>query len=195
MAIGSSIIGHGRWRITVTGQGNHAGTTSMSDRHAPVAVAAHITLAAQKAARSTPSARATVGRIVPVPGGTNVIASSVDVWLDVRHPDDDVVRGLVRTIVEETGEVVAQEGCSVPVREESFSPTAHFATGLRHHLTRVLPDTPILDTGAGHDAGVLAPFAPTAMLCVRNPSGVSHSPEEHAEPDDSPKRSRPCWQT
>lgn len=185
VAIGSSIIGHGRWRISVTGQGNHAGTTLMSDRHDPMAVAAHITLAAQKAARSTPSARATVGRIVPVPGGTNVIASSVDVWLDVRHPDDDVARGLVRTIAEETRAAAAQEGCSVSVREESFSPTAHFDPALGRHLTQVLPDAPILDTGAGHDAGVLAPFVPTAMLFVRNPSGISHSPEEHAEPDDS----------
>jgi N-carbamoyl-L-amino-acid hydrolase len=40
---------------------------------------------------------------------------------------------------------------------------------------------PVLPTGAGHDAGVLAARLPTAMLFVRNPSGVSHSPAEHAE--------------
>ncbi|HUZ27444.1 MAG TPA: allantoate amidohydrolase [Streptosporangiaceae bacterium] len=43
---------------------------------------------------------------------------------------------------------------------------------------------PVLPTGAGHDAGVLAARLPTAMLFVRNPSGVSHSPAEHAEPAD-----------
>ena len=43
----------------------------------------------------------------------------------------------------------------------------------------------MLPTGAGHDAGVLsAAGIPTAMLFVRNPTGVSHSPAEHAEPDD-----------
>ncbi|WP_190812661.1 allantoate amidohydrolase [Saccharopolyspora pogona] len=185
VAIGSSIIGHGRWRFTVTGQGNHAGTTLMSDRRDPMTVAARIVLAAQDAARSTPSARATVGRIAPVPGGTNVIASSVDVWLDVRHPDDEVARALVRTITDEAHGSAAREGCSVAIREESFSPTAHFEQSLQRRIARVLPDAPILDTGAGHDAGVLAPFVPTAMLFVRNPSGISHSPEEHVEPVDS----------
>jgi len=45
----------------------------------------------------------------------------------------------------------------------------------------VLGGVPVLGTGAGHDAGVLAARVPTAMLFVRNPSGVSHSPAEHAE--------------
>jgi N-carbamoyl-L-amino-acid hydrolase len=43
---------------------------------------------------------------------------------------------------------------------------------------------PILATGAGHDAGILAPIAPTGMLFVRNPTGVSHSPHEHADRAD-----------
>ena len=48
-----------------------------------------------------------------------------------------------------------------------------------------LGDAPVLPTGAGHDAGILsAAGIPTAMLFVRNPTGVSHSPAEHAEPAD-----------
>ena len=44
---------------------------------------------------------------------------------------------------------------------------------------------PVLPTGAGHDAGILAAAGvPTAMLFVRNPTGVSHSPGEHAETAD-----------
>jgi N-carbamoyl-L-amino-acid hydrolase len=45
----------------------------------------------------------------------------------------------------------------------------------------VLGDVPVLPTGAGHDAGVLAARVPAAMLFVRNPTGVSHSPAEVAE--------------
>ena len=44
---------------------------------------------------------------------------------------------------------------------------------------------PVIPTMAGHDAGVLsAAGVPTAMLFVRNPTGVSHSPDEHAETVD-----------
>ena len=43
---------------------------------------------------------------------------------------------------------------------------------------------PDLGTGAGHDAGVLSSVVPTAMLFVRNPTGVSHSPAEFADRAD-----------
>jgi N-carbamoyl-L-amino-acid hydrolase len=43
---------------------------------------------------------------------------------------------------------------------------------------------PVLSTGAGHDAGVLSAYVPTAMLFVRNPTGVSHAPAEHATDED-----------
>ena len=42
----------------------------------------------------------------------------------------------------------------------------------------------MLPTAAGHDAGILSALVPTAMLFVRNPTGVSHSHEEHAEMAD-----------
>jgi N-carbamoyl-L-amino-acid hydrolase len=49
----------------------------------------------------------------------------------------------------------------------------------------VLGNAPVLPTAAGHDAGVLsAAGIPTAMLFVRNPTGISHSPEEFAELGD-----------
>jgi N-carbamoyl-L-amino-acid hydrolase len=48
-------------------------------------------------------------------------------------------------------------------------------------LHDVLGALPELGTGAGHDAGILAPAVPSAMLFVRNPTGVSHAPDEFAE--------------
>ncbi|WP_415853335.1 allantoate amidohydrolase [Sinomonas sp. G460-2] len=185
VAIGSTILGHGRWRISVIGQGNHAGTTLMEDRHDPLIAAAAIVQAVRHAALQHPGARATVGRIVPVPGGTNVIASSVNLWLDVRHADDAVTAAVVERIHADARQAAAVEACSVELREESLSPTVHFDPALRHRLGELLPDAPVLPTGAGHDAGVLAAALPTAMLFVRNPTGVSHSPEEHVEDDDA----------
>jgi beta-ureidopropionase / N-carbamoyl-L-amino-acid hydrolase len=68
---------------------------------------------------------------------------------------------------------------------ESWTPTTTFDAGLVDRLRTVLPDAPRLGTGAGHDAGILATHGvPTAMLFVRNPTGVSHSPAEHASTDD-----------
>ena len=184
VAIGTSILGHGRWSVRLDGQGNHAGTTLMSDRRDPMTAAARVILAIRETARSDPHARATVGKVRPLPGGSNVIASSVQLWLDLRHPEDDVVEQLLTAIRDRVEEIARDEGCSSTLTEESYSPTAFFDGELRQQLSTALPSAPLLATGAGHDAGVLAPFVPTAMLFVRNPSGVSHSPEEHAEDQD-----------
>lgn len=185
VAIGSSILGHGRWRLSFSGQGNHAGTTLMRDRRDPMVAAAAAVLAVRAAATAVDDARATVGRIQPVPGGTNVIASRVDMWLDVRHPDDDVTAALVADIALRAADLADKDGIGFAIVEESMSPTAGFDPVLRRQLSAVLPSAPILSTGAGHDAGVLASHVPSAMLFVRNPTGISHSPEEHAEDADA----------
>lgn len=185
VAIGSSILGHGRWKLSVHGEGNHAGTTLMKDRKDPMIAAAKIMIGIRDTAAKYRDARATVGRLQPVPGGTNVIASRVDMWIDVRHPRDEVTAALVESIHLNAQVMAAEENCAVTFGAESLSPTVHFDTGLRDQLQALLPGAPVLDTGAGHDAGVLAGQIPTAMLFVRNPTGISHSPEELVEDDDA----------
>lgn len=189
VCVGSSILGHGRWRLSIHGQGNHAGTTLMEDRADPMVAAAETILGVRKLAAAIPDARATVGRLVPVPGGTNVIASRVDLWLDARHPDDAVTADLVGQIHRFGQEVAAATGCTFQLLEESYSGTVHFEPGLMKRLDdavqRTAPGAPRLATGAGHDAGVLASHVPTGMIFVRNPSGISHSPEEYVEDDDA----------
>ncbi|HKN96388.1 MAG TPA: M20/M25/M40 family metallo-hydrolase, partial [Pseudonocardiaceae bacterium] len=76
------------------------------------------------------------------------------------------------------------EGCELAVREESFGDAVEFDPGLRDRLAALLGGVPAIPTGAGHDAGILAGRVPTAMLFVRNPTGISHAPGEHAEPAD-----------
>lgn len=185
VAVGTSILGHGRWRLRVVGEGNHAGTTLMGDRRDPMVAAGAIIGLVRDVARAQPEARATVGRLVPVPGGTNVIASQVDLWLDARHPDDTVTRALVAAIQDRAAAIAADEGCTVTLTEESVSPTVQFDHHLRGRLSAALPTAPLLHTGAGHDAGVLATEVPTGMVFVRNPTGVSHAPGEYVEDPDA----------
>lgn len=185
VAVGDGVLGHGRWRISFYGQGNHAGTTRMSDRSDPMVAAARTIAAVQQLARAVPDARATVGRLEPVPGGTNVIARHVDLWLDVRHRDDTVTRRLVDDIEEVALGFAQAEGGSAVMSEESVSPTVYFDPHLRSRLSSALGDAPILDTGAGHDAAILSAHVPSAMLFVRNPTGISHAPEEACESDDA----------
>jgi len=182
VGVASSILAHGRWRFSFTGEGNHAGATLIEDRRDPMLPASQMVLAARRAA--TGGARATVGRLILNPGGTNVIASSVDVWLDARAEEDARTREVVAEITAAATQAAEDEGCSLKVTEESYGDTVHFDPELRDSLAAVLGGVPALPTGAGHDAGILAAHTRTAMLFVRNPTGVSHAPEEFASSDD-----------
>ncbi|GIH41481.1 Zn-dependent hydrolase [Microbispora corallina] len=175
VGVASAIWPHGRWRFDFRGEANHAGTTRLEDRRDPMLGYAAAVLAARESAARA-GGLATFGRVRVEPNGTNAIASLVSAWLDCRAPDSAVVDALVEEIAE------ASEGAEVT--RESFTPVVTFDGTLRDRLVGVLGGVPVLPTGAGHDAGILAAAVPTAMLFVRNPTGVSHSPYEHAEERD-----------
>ncbi|GAA2572930.1 allantoate amidohydrolase [Actinomadura fulvescens] len=179
----SSIVPHGRWRFDFAGEGNHAGTTRLADRHDPMLAFAWMVLAARSAAERHGTV-ATVGKVDVTPGGVNAIPSHVAAWLDSRGPFEDVVRRTVAEVHEAARARAAAHGVTVELAEESYTEVVDFNLDLRDRVVKALGGVPVLPTGAGHDAGILAARVPTAMLFVRNPTGVSHAPSEYAEEDD-----------
>ena len=189
VGLASAIWPHGRYRFTFRGEANHAGTTLMADRRDPVQAWSRTVIAADAAARDQ-LARATFGRVEVAPNATNAIPATVDAWLDARASDDGSLERLLGSIRRAAEESAEATGTSVEVLAESVSPAVLFDASLRATVAASLtspeaPLLPVLPTGAGHDAGILAAAGvPTAMLFVRNPTGISHSPREHAERDD-----------
>ncbi|GAA2206193.1 allantoate amidohydrolase [Nonomuraea monospora] len=176
VGVAEAIWPHGRWRFDFRGRADHAGTTRLADRDDPMLPLARMVLAARESAGRR-GVVATVGKVRVSPGNANAIPGLVSAWLDARGADEHAVRALVAELSE-----------GAEVREESWTPVVTFDTALRDRIARAAGgDTPapILPTGAGHDAGILAAAGvPSAMLFVRNPTGVSHSPGEHAERAD-----------
>ena len=185
VGVASMIWPHGRWRFDFRGRADHAGTTLMSDRADPMLTYAMTVLAANRQARVA-DARATFGRVRATPGATNAVPAAVTGWLDARAADDGDLTRLVETITRHGVERAQRDGTSLEVIAESLTPSVHLDAALSAHLVELLGgEAPVLATAAGHDAGVLSTAGvPTAMLFVRNPTGVSHSPAEHAELDD-----------
>jgi N-carbamoyl-L-amino-acid hydrolase len=178
VAVGSAIHPHGRWRFDLPGVADHAGTTRLTDRSDPMLAYAEVVLAA-RATATRHDAVATCGKVVVAPNGVNAIPSHVTGWLDARGADE----ARVRAVVAELAELVAHHGGALA--QESWTAATPFDPALATHLADVLGGAPLLPTAAGHDAGILAAAGvPTAMLYVRNPTGVSHSPAEHADRAD-----------
>lgn len=183
VGVASAIRPHGRWRFDFRGEANHAGTTRIEDRRDPMLTYANTVLAARKKAR-TAGALTTFGKVVVEPNGVNAIPSLVRGWLDSRAADEETLAAVVAEIERSAAERGARDGVGVTVTRESFSPVVEFEHALRGTIAGLLGDVPLLPTGAGHDAGVLSAAVPAAMLFVRNPTGVSHSPAETADEDD-----------
>ncbi|MEV4043987.1 allantoate amidohydrolase [Streptomyces sp. NPDC049744] len=188
VGIASAIWPHGRWRFDFRGEANHAGTTRLADRHDPMLPYAETVLAARREAELA-GAVATFGKIGVEPNGVNAIPSLVRGWLDSRAADQARLDTVVTGIEKAAREYAAAHGVDLDVVRESFTPVVDFDHALRDELARILGTetelkVPVLGTGAGHDAGILSDRIPTAMLFVRNPTGVSHSPAEYAAEDD-----------
>ncbi|KAB1986295.1 MULTISPECIES: allantoate amidohydrolase [Streptomyces] len=190
VGIASAIWPHGRWRFDFRGEANHAGTTRLVDRHDPMLPYAETVLAARREARLA-GAVATFGKIAVEPNGVNAIPSLVRGWLDSRAADQATLDTVVDGVEKAAREYAEAQGVQLDVVRESFTPVVEFEHALRDELARILGkerdaalNVPVLGTGAGHDAGILSGTVPTAMLFVRNPTGVSHSPAEHATEDD-----------
>ncbi len=192
VGIASAIWPHGRWRFDFRGEANHAGTTRLVDRRDPMLTYAETVLAARREAELT-GALATFGKIAVEPNGVNAIPSLVRGWLDSRAADQDTLDAVVTGIERAAREHAGRAGIDLDVVRESFTPVVEFQHALRDEIGKILMGrggsdaghaVPVLGTGAGHDAGILSASVPTAMLFVRNPTGISHSPAEHAAEDD-----------
>ncbi len=179
VAVGSSIWPHGRWRFDLQGRADHAGTTRLIDRDDPMLVLAQV-ISAARAQALQHGCVATVGKVAVRPNGVNAIPSAVTAWLDARGDDLTAVRRVVAEVERVAGQAAT---------EESWTGVTSLDSALCARLANLIGEpgspAPILATGAGHDAGILANAGvSTAMMFVRNPTGISHSPDEFAEADD-----------
>jgi beta-ureidopropionase / N-carbamoyl-L-amino-acid hydrolase len=170
-----------RVRARIEGRADHSGTTPLEERRDALAAAARLIVTALDAAGD--GLVATASRIEVEPNALTTVPARARVWLDARSPDAARVEAW-REAVEG-----AEVGLPVELSLESRSPACEFDPALRERLGELSAGlgepAPEVDCYAGHDAGLLAPHVPAAMVFVRNETGVSHSPEEHVELEDA----------
>ena len=178
LGIATSLSARGRWEWQVVGEANHAGTTPMAGRRDALVRAAEFVLAVQRTAVAHEGSVATVGRITPWPGGTNVIPGRCSGTLDVRALNNATRDAVVQSLVEEFPDIV--------VEHKSTDDAAIFDSGLIADLHAAANELGVssmdLPSYAGHDAGTLAlAGVPSVMIFTRSPNGISHNPAEHSD--------------
>jgi hydantoinase/carbamoylase family amidase len=187
LGIVTAIAGLLGFRVRLTGEANHAGTTPMAARRDALAGAARIVLALRDEARARGDMTANVGLLEVAPGGFNVIPGTAEFTVDVRAGEADVYERVERFARETFERVASEEGLELEVAVTHRKLPTPLDAELQELLEAAAADEGAsvrrMPSGAGHDAMVLAKHVPAAMLFVPSRAGISHSPEEFTPPE------------
>jgi hydantoinase/carbamoylase family amidase len=186
----TAIAGYVHGDVAVQGRGDHAGATPMDIRLDPTVPLAETVLELERLA--TEAGRGTVGTVGEIevdPGIINAIASRVRFSLDIRGPDDDAYRGVVRDIVSFADDAAKRRGMTASFTERQSLP----ATPLDERIVAALDEAATatgepymkMHSGAAHDTMCVAERVPSAMVFVPCKDGISHHPAEDADPADA----------
>jgi beta-ureidopropionase / N-carbamoyl-L-amino-acid hydrolase len=187
IGIVTGIQGKRTFRVTVTGEEAHAGTSLRRDRKDALLAATQMVQALVAVMHDAEDVvKFTVGRFTVQPNAPSVVPSSVVFSIDLRHPDSAVLQSLGDRIPEICA---AQAGpCEVQSEELTTAMSLEFPPAMRQLIgacaERVgVRSMEILST-AGHDARYLHTVCPTGMIFVPCKDGISHNEAESATASD-----------
>jgi ureidoglycolate amidohydrolase len=176
-------------RVTIEGQGGHAGAVLMPDRHDAFLAAAEIALALEKAARSTGSidSVATTGICEIFPGAINSIPSRVRLSMDVRDIDQARRDGMLGAVDHACNDVALRRGVTFKAEFINRDAPATCASAITSALSAAcerhgLPFD-LMVSRAYHDSLFMSRLCPTGMVFIPCRDGVSHRPDEYSSPE------------
>jgi len=193
LAIGvvTSIVGIWQYRISFTGEQNHAGTTRMGVRKDAGVALARFCVAIDDRFPTLCGPRTvwTTGRITLDPGAPSVIPGGAEMLFQIRDDDAGVIDRLEDSLQSMAAEVTAQGRCSVKLER--------LRTGAPAMMDRVIQQTIEaasasfaggksirMPSGAGHDAQILATIMPAGMLFIPSIGAISHHWSENTDDAD-----------
>ncbi len=193
LAIVTAINGRRQYAGTIVGQANHAGSTSMHDRRDALVALAEIMVAlealANELSERSPQTVITIGQVWPKPNAINVIPGEVTFTLDFRGASNAILGEGDERLRQVFTSVTSRRSLDLTMIETEFLcavPLDAAVCGAIETAAKSigLVNLPAVASGALHDAAILAPIIPTAMLFVASEGGISHNPKEFSRLED-----------
>ncbi|MFD6563051.1 Zn-dependent hydrolase [Micromonospora profundi] len=184
-----AIVGRTVLSVELLGVAAHAGTTPMRSRHDPLVAAADLTTFVHQLPDGGRNCQvATVGRLEVEPNSANTVPGQVRLTVDLRDVDpvrlnaaSEAVRAHLHTLDRRYG---TSHRCTLAV----CSRPAVMAPHLRRAIAAAASDLGLrvrdMNSGAGHDAQIMATVTPSAMIFIPSIGGVSHVPDENSHDRD-----------
>jgi N-carbamoyl-L-amino-acid hydrolase len=176
------------FRVEVTGEENHAGTSPRSVRRDALVSAVDIVRALQAAIWDREdTVRFTVGMFTVSPNAPSVVPARVVFSIDLRHPEAQNLRRLGDLIPSVCRDCAGR--CETKVQELLHEPPLEFPLPIREKMRSISSALGIpwmeIPSGAGHDARYLHYFCPSGMIFIPCKDGISHSAAESVREEDA----------
>ncbi|MCQ4635564.1 M20 family metallo-hydrolase [Anaerovorax odorimutans] len=188
LGIVDAIFGMQVIEVELTGVGNHAGATPMIDRKDALCAASQCILAAEEIVRPDGRSVVTVGRIHAEPDCSNVIPEKAWFTLEVRDSDNEKILKYMERIIARIKEISTERGVACRINKTSSSKPLRLDPELIERMKSLaeakgIPHQ-VMDSGAVHDACMIARHAKTGMIFVPSLGGRSHVPQENTSEKD-----------
>lgn len=188
IGIVNNIVGFRVYKIKIHGEQNHAGTTPMKLRKDPMKAAVHFISEIDQATQHlSETATITFGKINAFPGMSNVVPKTVELLMDFRDSDDNIL-DKVEVRAAELVNALEEMGYHITIdRIFCEAAVALHSLGINAIRTAVKEkgfSYMELNSGAGHDAQGLAECIPACMIFIPSKDGISHNPQEFSSLSD-----------
>jgi allantoate deiminase len=190
LGVVTAIAGYIHADVVVEGRADHAGATPMDFRLDVAPVAARVILEVERLAREAGDGTVgTVGEVELQPGIINVVPGRARLSLDTRGVVEQGFHAVAQGIEAFAQEAAAERGLTVSYRQRQTLPVTHMDERIVAALEEAAGATGepfmLMPSGAAHDTMSVAQHVPTAMVFVPCRDGISHAPEEEADPADA----------
>ncbi len=180
--------GQSWYEVTVTGRESHAGSTPMRLRKDALLASARMVAAVHQVAQDhAPLAVSTVGLLEVSPNSRNVIPGSVFFTVDLRHPEDSILREMGGEFEQAMEKAASDSDITVALENNWATPSVKFDAGCISNVREAAQGLGYscrdIISGAGHDAIYIARVTPTAMIFIPCAGGISHNETETTEPE------------
>lgn len=192
VGIVDAITGITNCEATLTGEADHAGSTSMGDRKDALAAAAEFILDVEQigidVARTSDAAVATAGKGAIAPNARNIVPEEVELQLDIRDVDHDNMTAMVEQSQESLDRIAQARDVETTLDRYRDSEPTPCSDRVRDVAAAAAAETGVdsleLSSGAMHDTANVATVTDASLLFAPSRGGFSHSPREWTAWDD-----------
>jgi N-carbamoyl-L-amino-acid hydrolase len=175
--------------VVFTGEQAHTGPTPMERRKDALLAAAYAIADIRAIAAHWPGqVHSSVGRMIISPNSANVVPARVELSVEVRSADDEVLAKASEMAVA----AIAAAGPRAAVTAEIAGRSNRLARGLPPEVSELVAlcaaeaghKSRLMDTVAGHDALSLLGLCPMGLIFVPSIGGITHNEAEATAEED-----------